>query len=149
MQKTEKILWITFALGMFFKILHIPGNSVFIVFPLLILCFLYFSFSFLIFNEIRFKSIFQSESYKVPPITMIHSFLSGLGLSILMAGILYKLMQYNNRNLLLFCGLIISGTAFLWLLFSKKKVNYRNLNVVITRYVVSIGLAILLLFIMD
>jgi hypothetical protein len=65
-----------------------------------------------------------------------------------MAGILYKLMQYSHRNLFLYSGLIISGIVFFWLLFIKKTVNYKNLNMIIVRFVISIGLAIVLLIIM-
>jgi len=74
---------------------------------------------------------------------MFHVFISGIGLSILMAGILYKLMHYKGSKLLLNSGLIISGIAFIWLFFIMKTANYKNLKMIIIRFIISIGTAIM------
>jgi hypothetical protein len=143
----EKSLWLVFCIGLVLRLLKIPGNSILIVIPLLSLCILYFLFSFILFNKISVKRIFKIESYQVPIVNMVHAFLSGIGLSVLIAGILYKLMHYNEGNLLTYIGLTISGIVLIWLLFIKKVVNYQGHNMIAIRFITSIGIAIMSLII--
>lgn len=145
MQKIEISLWVALVLGLLLKLLHLPGYSIFIVFPLLLLSTIYFLFSFFLFNKITFKGIFKLESYKLPVVKLLHAFISGIGLSILMIGILYKLMHYNGGNFFLYNGLIICALTLLWLFFIKKTVSYENFNIIALRFFVSISIGIILL----
>ncbi len=145
MKRTENILWSVLFVGLLFKILHFPGYSLFIVVPLVLLNIFYFFFSLFIFNNVPFNAIFKAESYKFSISNYVLSIFSGVSLSTLCIGILYSIMHYNDDILFLTTGLILSLISFLFILISKKKLNYQDFRRTLIRFIVSISLGTVLM----
>lgn len=145
MKKSEYVLCSLLILGLIFKALHIPGYSLFIVVPLLLLNILYLFFSFLLFNRIPFSSIYREESYRLPVTNYFLSFVSGFSLSLLMIGILYRTMHYNNGILIMIVGLIMCGISLIYILLSRERINFPDYTNIVLRFIISIGIGILIL----
>ena len=124
----EIILSLLFAFGLFLKLSSIPGGAALITLSLLLLSMFYFLFSFSYFNNIKLKNIFNKEYYKnIPPAKIIGTIGFGIGLSTLLTGILYKVMQWPGGNgMNIITGLIIVSIIFIVSIikFLKTKSNF-------------------------
>jgi hypothetical protein len=110
MKLTEKILTGLWILGLIFKFALLPGGSVIFLLGIQLLSILYFIFSFLLFNNIRFRSMFKGESYAhTNTMRIIGAVCSGLCLSVLLTGILFKFLLWPGAMPMLIVGLVPSG----------------------------------------
>jgi uncharacterized membrane protein len=120
-EKLEKILAIIISVAFIFKLLSIPGMSLFVVIPLLVLIGLYFYFGFALFNQIEFKDILKKYSYqRISNMRILGAICVGLVLSLICVGILFKIQHWYSSAPHLYIGL---SMAFILLVISLFKFN--------------------------
>lgn len=109
MNKLEKILGLSFLIALILKWTLLPGGGILATFTLMILANLYFLFGFALFNQIELKSIVKSESYiGISALRLFGSFATGLALSTLCVGVLFKLQHWPGAKTNIILGLITS-----------------------------------------
>lgn len=144
----EIILSVLFAFGLFLKLISVPGGAALITLSLLLLSMFYFLFSFSYFNKIKLKNIFNKEYYKnIPPAKIIGTIGFGLGLSILLTGILYKIMDWpggNDMNVI--SGLIIVSIIFIVSIIKFLKTKSKFYFPIFIRYTIWTIISILTLY---
>ncbi len=98
------------VLGIILMFLHISGSAVSSVFILSILGLFYFIFSFALFNGIRLRDAFKSESYQdTNLLKIIGAILLGISISLVIFGIQFKLLFWQGANEQLLIGLLPIG----------------------------------------
>ena len=111
--KTEKGLFISFIIGLLFRyILHLPGASLLIVISLSLLATLYFPAAFYFFCDKKIKK-------QNLPLSII----SGLFLSIISIGILFKIQYWPGANFHLLIGTVTAPIILGVTYFLKKKAS--------------------------
>ena len=144
----EVILSVLFAFGLFLKLSFIPGGAALITLSLFLLSMFYFLFSFTYFNKIKLKNIFNKEAYKnIPPAKIIGTIGFGLGLSILLIGILYEVMQWPGGNVMnIISGLIIVSIIFTVSIIKFLKTKSNFYYQIFTRFIIWTTISILSLY---
>lgn len=125
MKKSEKIFGILFAIALIFKLALFPGGGIISVISLTALSCVYFYFGFAFFNNIKLKNVFKRKSYEgISALRMIGSIGTGMVLSTVCLGILFKLSHYPGGGFMLNTGLsttfIISTTLLIKYLRSER-----------------------------
>lgn len=130
MKKTERILALTTLIALIFKLLHWTGGEILLVISLSALSFLYY-FSFALFNDIRFRDIFNKSSYTgISAKRIIGTIGLGFSLSLIMIGSLFKIQLWPGANIQLANGLVLTGIIFLiaFIFYSRNKTAfYKNI----------------------
>ena len=108
--RTEKGLAITFLIGILFKLMHWPGASLILVLSLSTLAIIYFPGAFYFFCD---KVIKKSN--------LALSIISGLLLSIIPIGILFKLQYWPGAGLYLLIGSVAAPIILILTLVLKSK----------------------------
>lgn len=124
MNRAEIILGVLAVLGTFFYIVNYPLGAVTIIISLLMLSCLYFCFSFALFNKIQFADIFKKDSFaKISASKVIIAIGTGIALSIILIGILFKILRwpFSNQNLLIGGIMILIISIFSLVKFLKQK----------------------------
>lgn len=125
MKKLEIILIIGAVIGLFMTLLDVPQYTLVVSVSFLGLGLLYFYLGFALFNNIRFRKIFISESYKGIGSRRLGTAIgAGVSLSIITMGIMFTLLSYPMARTLLTCG---SGLAVIILILALVK-NIREKN---------------------
>jgi len=107
MKLTEKILALITICSIAGSIFLIPGTGVLLMLSSLCLLILYFYFSFALFNNIRLRKIFKSESYQdVSRQRITGAIGAGLAISAGLCGILFKLQSWPGASFNLYAGII-------------------------------------------
>lgn len=109
MKKLEIILAILVLTGFIMIIFHIiPGGTIASL-SILSLAILYYVLSFALFNNIRMKDIFNKEAYKdTNALRIIGGIVTGIGISSLLVGTLFKVQRWPMADTGFFSGLIIT-----------------------------------------
>jgi hypothetical protein len=77
---------------------------------MLVLAGLYYFLGFLLFNQIRLRHIFKRDAYQnVTAVQIVLSVVTGMGLSTIIIGSLFKLFNIPGADNMLWIGLIVSG----------------------------------------
>ena len=105
MRVIEKVLIILTVIGIAFKLLHYPGGGQFIVIGLFLLSILYFGFSWLLMRDRETKAM--RLGIAIP---------AGLCLSILCAGIMFKLQYWPDTGPMLLAGTILTVSMLIVIL---------------------------------
>lgn len=112
MRKLEIVLICTILFGVIWKLLDYPFGNNIIILSVLILSCLYFCLGIVLFNDIGIKKIFKKESYKgISALRVIGSVWTGMVLSLVLLGILFRLMMwpFASQNLIVgVLGLLVS-----------------------------------------
>ena len=107
MKKFELIVGLIAILGIFLKILHLPGSGILIMLTFAILSLFYYVFSFALFNGIELRDVFKNAFYKdTNAKRMIGAVGLGWTLSVIILGVLFKLQFFSGANMLLQRGLV-------------------------------------------
>ena len=120
--KTEKIFWYIFIGSFILRLLNIPGHGLLTVLDLSLLSLLYFPVGFYFFCD---KKI-QTQNIAL-------SIVSGLFLSIIPIGIMFKLQHYQGKDIFMIMGLASGVIFFIITYFLRKKssdelrVYYKNM----------------------
>ena len=106
MKLTEKILYALVLIALIMKFCLVPGGGVLFVLTMSSISIIYFTFGFIFFNGIRFRKIFKKEAYaETTPWRLVGAVATGLCLSELVIGILYKFLVNNIPHYLL-CSIL-------------------------------------------
>lgn len=150
MKKTEIIITTLTVIFLLLKLTlnYFPGINVFTVLLLSLLSLLYFHLGFAVFNNIRLRKIFKKESYKnISTLKIFGSIAAGLTLSIMIMGILFKVMHWPGASVNLIFGftgvLIISVICIIKYL----KVKSSYYTKILSRNLVFGGIAFFLIVI--
>jgi len=107
MRKFEKIVGLIAVVGLVLKIALIPGGGFLLSITLGILSMFYFAFSFALFNGIRLRDIFKSDSYQnTNAKRTIGAVVLGISLSELLIGSLFKIQFLPGSAVMLNVGLL-------------------------------------------
>lgn len=109
MKKAEVIIASLTVISLILKLVlnYFPGINALTVLLLSFLSLLYFHLGFAIFNNIRLRKIFNKESYKnISRLKIFGSIATGLTLSIMVIGILFKVMHWPGASVNLIFGFI-------------------------------------------
>jgi hypothetical protein len=148
MKISEKILAILALIAVILMFLFIPGGSVLWVFSITFLACIYCQFGFALFNQIGFRKIFKSQSYKgISTWRIVGAIGAGIALSIALLGILFKLQQWPGAQINLMVG--VFGSFVLLIIvsikyFETKAVYYKGIMI---RTLVIGGLGLAMIFI--
>lgn len=132
--KTEKTLTAIFLISVILKFIDLPGASLLLIFSLLFLSLLYFLFAFYFFPDKNLKQ--QNLGLSIT---------GGIAISLLVIGILFKLMFWPGSSITLLAGILLTFIIGIIIFkFSGKtdeslKIYYKNF---ITRIVFWLGLAL-------
>ncbi len=110
MKKLEIVLGSLAIIGVLMNFFEIAGGFIISIMSISFLSMFYYILSFALLNDIKFLKIFDKESYKgVGVIDIIMAILTGIGLSGLILGILFKLQSYPGASLMLNIHMIYVG----------------------------------------
>jgi magnesium-transporting ATPase (P-type) len=114
MKKIELIAGTIAILGLFLKIMYLPGSGILIVLAFVTLAMFYYVFSFALFNAIRLRDILKKSSYKDTNARKIIGAIGlGLTLSLIIVAGFFKLQLFPGGNIQLLIGLITIGLILL------------------------------------
>jgi hypothetical protein len=106
MKRTEIILVILLFIGLTFKVFFIPLAGTILTLSIMSLAIMYEFLSFAFFNGIRLKTLLIKDSYKETTVLrIIGSVVTGVGLSCVLIGILFKIQNWPLANNTLSAGL--------------------------------------------
>ena len=148
MKLTEKILAALIFISILLKLFLIPGGGVLLVLSMQLLTIIYFALGFAFFNGIRLRNIFKKASYEgISTMRVVGAVVTGICLSNLLVGILFKLQLWPGANATLIVALIptiIVLIIILIKLFKNKDSYYSGIQLRIA----IIGTIALLLFLL-
>lgn len=149
MRKTENILSI---IGIAFLLINIffifPGGNLLLILTFLFLSLIYFFLGFALFNGIRFRRLFKSESYKnISSLRILAALAAGFSLSITVIGILFKVMFWPGSYVNMIFGLICLTIITIVLIVKKYNSQSDFGNKILKRSALYGGIAFCLLFI--
>ena len=99
MKKTEQLLIIVTLITIVLQALNIPGSAMILVIVLSLTAMLYMYLGFAIFNQIGFRQIFRKKSYEsVSGMRILGAIAAGFTLSILLTGLLFKIMLWPGSG---------------------------------------------------
>lgn len=124
MKKQELTAGLIALIGIVFKILQLPFGSLLTIVGCSSLAMFYFIFGVAILNNIPFHNAFRQDSYKgITTNKVLITILLGIGIAIIIAGILFKILLWPGANTILIIGLIITGLMTIVILNLYKKEN--------------------------
>ena len=150
MKRFEIIFGIVFLIALVLKFTLIPGGGILATVSLMPLAIFYCFLSFAYFNNIKLKNIFSTKSYRgISTLRITGSIGTGLGLSAICMGILFKIQHWPGGDFFSTVGLIaviiVAIIAFIKFLRSKNDF-YKK---VLLRIAIIGSLWLLLLFAAD
>ena len=142
----EKILAIAIVISLILKFSLIPGGDILTLWTTLILACIYYPFGFLFFNEIRLRHIFKKAAYKnVTVKKIIFGVLTGLGLSIICVGTIFKFLLLTGGDQMLLLGLIITSIVLIISLTLFLKNKDTNSKFILMRSSIMGGVGVILI----
>jgi len=122
MIKLEKIILILAFIGLIIKFTLLPMSSTLFALSVSFLSLLYWPMGFALLNRIGFRQIFKKDSYQgLSSLRIIGSIGTGMALSALCLGILFKLLNFPGGNSILIIGLVTVFTAVIPVLIKLMK----------------------------
>ena len=148
MKLIEIISSVLFLVGIILKFTELPGSYILIMFSLSLLALYYFLFGFAIFNDIKIKNIFRTSRYRTNTfLQFIFSIFLGLSLSVILYGIMYKILRWSIQIDLLLIGLIITLTiTVLYFLIIKGKISNKRIIFLRSLIVSIVGIITYIIF---
>jgi hypothetical protein len=106
MRKAEIIIIALCIVSVILNFMLVPGGVLFTLITLLALSTLYFYLGFALFNGIRLRKIFKKESYAgINALRIVGCIGTGMALSLLVIGLLFKLLAWPGSFINLLAGL--------------------------------------------
>jgi len=105
---TEKILFGLFIFGLILKEFTLPGADLLLLFSAAIASMFYYVMGFFLINDINIKDVLKRETTQnLKPIFILGPIIAGWDFSLIILGILFKIMLFPGADNLLFSGLIL------------------------------------------
>ena len=150
MKKLELLLGVIFLFGLLLFIFNIPGATIGIVLSTLTISMIYCYFGFALFNNIRLRKIFKKESYKgISTLKIIFSVLTGLAISALVIGIMFKIQRYPGATVTIWTGLIGTFIALGLSLIKIENTNSEPYRNIVKRSIIWLIPALILILVPD
>jgi hypothetical protein len=112
MKILEKSLAVAIAIALLMKFSLISGGEILTLWAMLTLSCLYYPLGFLFFNQIRLRHIFKKDAYQnVTAARIILAVVTGIGLSTMIVGSLFKLLTFPGADNMLLMGLVVTGAV--------------------------------------
>ncbi|PQJ12665.1 hypothetical protein CJD36_002665 [Flavipsychrobacter stenotrophus] len=119
MKFLEKVFTIMALIGVLIKLAGLTGGLPLIALSLICLSIHYLLCGFFLFNDIRLRDCFKRSSYKeITALKIIGSLVSAVVLSVLIAGILYRLLYTDGNMMILIFTLALNVVFTLSLAFT-------------------------------
>ena len=113
MRILEKGLVFGILIALILKFSLVPGGDTLTLWTILILACIYHPLGFLFFNQIRLRHILKKTAYaSVTATDIILAVVTGLGLSIVCVGLLFKLLDLTGGNQMFSLWSVLSPTTF-------------------------------------
>ena len=110
MKKIEISIFCILAIGLILQVIQIPGSSIFYILGWGLLSLFYFYLSFGYFNKVSLRRLFKRKSYAgIWYKEILLAIMSGIALSILCIGCLFKLQFWPGADLNLLVGLVLTA----------------------------------------
>ena len=150
MKKLELILIAGVIIGILMALLNLPAHSVISSLFFLALATIYLYLGFALFNDIPFRKIFKSESYKGLGTWRIAVAVgTGLGLSQLTMGFAFALNNYPMTRALLNSGLVVTALMLLIALVRNTKEKHRFYRIIALRCAIFIIVGIITILVFE
>lgn len=134
MKLAEKILAIAVLAGLLLMFSIVRGGAELFMISLLSLSGIYFAFGFILFNQIRLRDLPKKETFKdLTTIKIVFGAISGIALSIVCVGIVFKLLSLPGSNEMLLIGTVVCILISIATLVLRKKLSAAT---ILTRTVV-------------
>ncbi len=105
---TEKILFGLFIFGLVLKEFDMTGADLLLLFSAAIASTFYYVMGFFLINDINLKDIFKRETTQnLKPLFILGPIIAGWDFSLIILGILFKILLFPGADILLFSGLIL------------------------------------------
>ncbi len=109
MRILEKILALGILAGLVLKFSLISGGDILTLWSTLLLACIYYPFGFLFFNQIRLRHVFKKIAYNdISALQVIFAIVTGIGLSVICVGSLFKLLSLTGANQMLTIGFVVT-----------------------------------------
>lgn len=146
MKIVEKILVLGILTGLITKFSLIPGGDILILWSTLLLGCIYYPLGFLFFNQIRLRHVFKKDAYKdVSAMDVVLAIVTGIGLSVICVGSLFKLLSLTGADQMLIIGLAINVITFaisLFLVLERRRIANKR---IVWRTSIAMVIALILL----
>jgi hypothetical protein len=98
------------------KFALVAGGDSILLLAMMTLASIYFPLGFLFFNQIRLRDVFKNSSSlkDVTASRAIFAIAAGIGLSTIVIGALFKLLNFTGANPMLFAGLSVTGVVLIF-----------------------------------
>ena len=114
MKKAEIVIVVLCITAVILNFMLVPGGVLFTVLTFMLLSILYFNLGFALFNGIRLRNIFKKESYVgIKASRMIGCIGTGMALSLLIVGLLFKLLSWPGSFVNLMAGLFFVAVVLI------------------------------------
>jgi hypothetical protein len=147
MKKAEVIVAALSVIALLFNIFLIPGGGILTAITLSLLASLYFYFGFALFNGIKLRYIFKKESYKSSnSLRLIGAAITGASLSMIIIGILFKVMLWPSADININTGLwgVLVIAIFSMVKYQKSRSEYYARILICIAVIGGVGLLIML-----
>jgi hypothetical protein len=133
MTKLEKLLGVLILISLLLKLYILPHGGTLLAVSMMALVLYYLQFGKAIFNDIELKKSFKKDSYKEVPNSLITiSKGTGIALSLVCLGIMFKLNHWGSSSMIFVVGLgiitLISVVAMVGWIKSKNETYKRILS---------------------
>jgi hypothetical protein len=144
MRIAEKILAITTLIGLTLMFLIISSGLTIFLISLLTLSGIYFAFGFILFNEIRLRDVTKKETFaNLTAIRIVFGAITGLALSIISVGALFKLLNLPGSGEMLMAGVFITLLISIAAIIMRHKVSATT---ILIRTIIFGAVGIILIF---
>ena len=104
----EKILVGLFVFGMVLKEFHLPGADALLIFSATFASVYYYVMGFFLMNDLSIKGILKNKNIRtLNPALILGPIIAGWDFSVIIIGILFKIMLFPGADNMLFSGLIL------------------------------------------
>lgn len=122
MKLVEKILAIAAFTGLLLMFSLISGGTELFMLSLLSLSGIYFALGFLLFNQIRLRDVTKKETFaNLTTIQIVFGVITGIVLSIICVGALFKFLKLPGSNEMLMLGVFFSILILIGVLVMRRK----------------------------
>lgn len=114
MKRIEIGIFVILALGLALRVIQLPGSGIFFILGWSLLSMFYFYLSFAYLNNVGLRRLFKRDSYsEIGATRIILAVISGIALSILCIGCLFKMQFWPGADTNLLVGLVLTALVLI------------------------------------
>lgn len=144
MKLAEKIFAVAALAGLVLMFMIVSSGLTLFLVSLLTLSGIYFAFGFLLFNNIRLRDVTKKETFaNLTVIRIVFGAITGIAMSIICVGALFKLLNFPGAGEMLMIGVAITLLTSIAAIILKSKVSA---GAILTRTIIFGAVGIILVF---